>query len=424
MRTRTRNIVQRSRTTAVVPVDVYRYECGGPLIVSAISTPVETFSLDGFDEIIKDGLGKGQSHDCYHRRYSYVTNDTGNVYRFPNAGSPPAVEDYYSDWHVLKDCTSHSSLLSWDVSNVSANPPRWTINVAPDEAALKASVMNKAKALTADVLLNIVEANQIWPSIRSLAGCLPEMAYHWTRHDLRKVIKTASDGYLAWKFGVSPILSDIMSIHRYLPKMKRDIAKHNAGGSYRYAATCNGTASFLPNDATSLYGSVVISKRTQQGLLSAAPNVRYVLVVKPVVKYQTALFASIDSVLSRFASSPASLAWEKIPFSFVVDWFVDLQGALSKLDKMVGFEPYQVISFTRSFSYSLQTQSFIDRYSPCNGTLIQSKMCMSADYKHYERSLVTTGANAIRWSPRFGKNQAGISAALIAQQLFKLRAKR
>jgi hypothetical protein len=33
--------------------------------------------------------------------------------------------------------------------------------------------------------------------------------------------------------------------------------------------------------------------------------------------------------------------------------------------------------------------------------------------------LVSPGANAPTWKPRFGKNQAGITAALIGQQLFK-----
>jgi hypothetical protein len=134
----------------------------------------------------------------------------------------------------------------------------------------------------------------------------------------------------------------------------------------------------------------------------------------------TSFFSKADLFMSRFATSPARLAWEKIPFSFVLDWFVDLKGTLDALDKVVGVEPYQVISFTRSFTYKLATDVFYTRRSPCNGGTYFDRSLGSCDFSHYERIPVSTQQSLLRWSPHFGKNQAAISAALIAQQLARI----
>jgi hypothetical protein len=135
----------------------------------------------------------------------------------------------------------------------------------------------------------------------------------------------------------------------------------------------------------------------------------------------TDFFTKADLFMSRFATSPARLAWEKIPFSFVLDWFVDLKGVLDSLDKLVGIEPYKIMSFTRSFSYQLATDVAITRKSPCNSSILFDRSLGSCTFSHYERIPVAPDRFSVRWQPHFGKNQAAISAALIAQQLARIR---
>jgi hypothetical protein len=270
------------------------------------------------------------------------------------------------------------------------------------------NVLEYARQLKADVLLNVVEANQIWPSIKSLATSLPNMARNW--RDLRNVLKSASGGYLAYKFGVSPILSDLMNVHRYLPRMREDVVRHQKQQARRFSVTaelpCTYTAP-MPN--MGFKGDVV-----------TPPVLRFVLVVKPKTKYHTELFARIDHFVSRFATSPASLAWELVPFSFVVDWFVDLRGVLNAVDNVVGSSPYEIVSFTRSFSYHLESSFQLQNFSACDGTsVIQTWPRCTSEMKHYERSLVSNN-HSISWIPQFGKSQAAISAALISQKLSQL----
>jgi hypothetical protein len=47
------------------------------------------------------------------------------------------------------------------------------------------------------------------------------------------------------------------------------------------------------------------------------------------------------------------------------------------------------------------------------------RVLVTEEYSHYDRSIATMGPLKVTWKPRFGKNQAGISAALISQALSK-----
>jgi hypothetical protein len=310
-----------------------------------------------------------------------------------------------------------STYYGWDVSTPNQLPACWSIALpsSVDELALKDDIIEKAHQLKADVLLDLVEGNQMWPTIVELATCLPNMAKNW--RSIRKVLKTASNAYLAYKFGIRPVISDIMAINRHMVKLKDDMKKHKEGKEYRFSrvkelvTTFNG--GFRPPTG-SLYDHNAI------GSVIDNPVIRYVLVVKPNATYMTPFFQKVDYLLSRFATSPASLAWELVPYSFVVDWFLDLRGVLRSLDNLVGFEPYTVVSFSRSFSYKLGTHWHTENHSPCNGVGLGPWPDGNSQYKLYERSPVTTAGSYPRWQPRFGKNQAGISAALITQKLIKV----
>jgi hypothetical protein len=310
-----------------------------------------------------------------------------------------------------------STYYDWNINTPNILPSCWSIASlsSVDELSLKDDVIEKAHELKADVLLDLIEGNQMWPTIVELATCLPNMARNWK--SIRKVLKTASNAYLAYKFGIKPVISDIMAINRHLPKIQKDLKEHSDGDEHRFSRVRELVASFNGGHRPPV-GSLYVHNAT--GSVIDAPTVRYVLVVKPNVKYMSDFFKKADFVLSRFATSPASLAWELVPFSFVVDWFVDLRSALRSLDNLVGFEPFTVVSFSRSYSYRLGTSWYTENLSPCNLVGLGPWPQGASQYRLYERSPVTTSGSYPRWQPRFGKNQAGISAALITQQLSKL----
>jgi hypothetical protein len=283
---------------------------------------------------------------------------------------------------------------------------------------MKEDVIAKAKQLKADVLLDLVEANQMWPSIRSLATCLPKLARNWS--SVSRIVKTASGSFLAWKFGVSPVLQDVMAINRHLGRLREDLRKHSDGEVMTVTRLAKLPCRFDDTkDVRNRYFGYDADEVVWRGDIFHEPMLRYVLSVKPKIQYKTELFQKLDYALSRFATSPASLAWELVPFSFVFDWFVDIRGALRAVDNSLGFAPYDVVNFSRSLSYNLRTEVDHTYLQTCTGGVLNKVYCGAIMYKHYERFPVSMDTNVFNWKPRFGKNQAGISAALIGQQLTK-----
>jgi hypothetical protein len=284
------------------------------------------------------------------------------------------------------------------------------------DAVATNDVFERASALVADVPLNIIESSQIWPSLRSLTTSLPNMAKNW--RDLRKFIRTGSSGFLAWKFGVSPILNDLSNIAKFAPDIRRQFERHKRSKPTRTSKVYPLNPTFGLNGYSETRNGFTVLLDHYQGIAQGTCEVRYVIVHKPnVPQYQSDAFASLDFVLKRFTTTPAQLAWERIPFSFMLDWFVDVRGALRKVDESLGIKPFDIISSTKSITYSLATDAFKRLRNSKTGGQISDSKTGSVSYKHYERSVLPTGRFWPSWKSRFGKNQAAITAALIGQKL-------
>jgi hypothetical protein len=372
---------------------------------------------------MSDETGKGKSHAVFHRKK--ITNrgqpPTDLSYGVSLGGANYAVETVagQGSFDYPNFQSTFDAYAGWDVSSNTTVPSGWTIDMSGiNESVLKQDVIEKAKALKADVLLNIVEANQIIPSIKSLAGCITQMRRNWKT--IRKFMTTYSGGYLAWKFGISPIISDLTSIAKYGPKLAEDMKRHGDRENERYSVLAKGKWSFNNAPITGgLLGAYPTHQYDPQGGSIESPNIRYVLVVKPKHNWKSDLFKKFDFLCSRFSSSPAELAWEKIPFSFMLDWFVDMRGVLNEINTAVGYSPFEVVSFTRSYSYHCWQSRPFKRFSPCNGSVISSFDVGSVECKHYERTLVSGLGSSLSWKPRFAENQLKITLALLTQGIFK-----
>lgn len=432
MRTRTRTVVEKlvdTYPTAGIHGTQTVFACDGTSTSSPLSVGAYAIPEIWIDERMTDELGKKLQHPVVHRKRRADSSVSANLGTLFVQGvtngyvqMSPEFNEYwrYYGWSYL----GRAGLASFDVNTTLLHtmPSRYstTAITSDHESVLKENCIEKARQLKADVLLNIVEGNQIWPSITSLATCLPQMKQNW--RNVRKMIRTASDSYLAWKFGVSPILSDSMSIMRHLPKLASDMKRHYDQETQRFSAFAIQPVAFDTTPESSTQYGYVAYRWYPRGYVLKDPTVRYVILVKPNQSYRTDLFKRLDYMASRFATSPASFAWEKVPFSFVADWFVDIRGALRTLDKVVGFEPYDVVGFTRSYSYKLATTVSVEHRATCpSNDILVSGPVGTVEFSHYERSHVSMTANLLSWKPRFGKNQAGITAALIGQKLQSLK---
>jgi hypothetical protein len=131
----------------------------------------------------------------------------------------------------------------------------------------------------------------------------------------------------------------------------------------------------------------------------------------------------LDYLLERFvASGPVSLAWELVPFSFVLDWFVDLSAVIGAVDNFLKGSPKGIYDCWWS-EKSVFTCDIVhkDKRMPNHWVSRTHDGVTIADndisyYRRFYLNPVTT----IGLSSRFGKKQAAYSAALLYQLVANL----
>jgi hypothetical protein len=417
------------------------HRCNGtlPTWTESFGTPGTTVNTDYTQETMRDELGKNSKHPVLHRKRTvrlntipygrYVAFDAGTGY------SDTPVHPEYCIYSYRNDLESQTA---FDVNSIVNSPPQWwTVGSPsfPDEVHLKEDVLEKAKGLKADILLDLIEAHQMASFIVPFSQTIPNYRADWKRlrrdrrlvkrialSEVKGIARSVSGNHLMYAFGIAPLVSDLIVVNKALATMARDIRRFVSEEPMRYSSKAEHVAFFtMPKQYGTGVGNGANAILSVEGVGKVAkpPTTRYVLVVKPKRQLLDEALNSIDFLLSRFASSPASLAWELVPFSFVADWFVDLRGILRLLDSAMGFTPYDIVSFTRSYSYAVSASVTGSRINPCNGTPLYIYPAGQVEFKHYERSLVTDKSYWPVWKPRFGNNQMAISASLITQMLLK-----
>jgi hypothetical protein len=292
-----------------------------------------------------------------------------------------------------------------------------------------------------DSLLNLLETQQLQSSLKGifsflkrllmLKGAKRQRIYFnqkgqkaTGRIDAPFVnLRDIANLHLGWSFGFAPLIDDLRKISRALPKLRKDLAKlaRNSTKPYTVTRRCEGEVSFNPT-GTSGYGSSPTGKWTEE-LKILVPPVRIAGVRgRRTIEYNLEEFQQLDYLISRFiATGPVTLVWERVPFSFVIDWFIDLTGLLEKLDNTLASRG-KVID--RSWS---SDKHEVTLYCICNEddnepTPYDGEPIASMVTKYYHRKPAVAD-HTVSSSGRFGKKQAGLSLSLFYQMVANLRSR-
>lgn len=123
--------------------------------------------------------------------------------------------------------------------------------------------------------------------------------------------KTLANGYLEWKYGWKPILTDIYDI-------ANESVRYVLNKIERYKAVVSLPIEDQYSYTVTIYGCPVPVTVTVKGKASCTLCVR---------------LSVPDFDLSRWTSlNAASITWELIPYSFVADWFYDVGSYLRGLE--------------------------------------------------------------------------------------------
>jgi hypothetical protein len=215
-----------------------------------------------------------------------------------------------------------------------------------------------------------------------------------------KAVKGTAEAHLTYNFGIAPTINDSVGLLTALYDWKRRIASLRKGVNKVHTLKCGQRAG---GEARSLHipvredgrciwnGSVVCPRGTSYGWdVSYHKNVIYRTCVQYTYTWPEALWGWEEKVGSFLASigfkGGWSSAWEKIPFSFVIDWFINTDKLFKKigLDRAGGYDVTvrileQIVSRKE---FATRTWSYLDccaRGSASSTTSLYERSLMGLD---------------------------------------------
>jgi hypothetical protein len=421
---------QTTGSTSVTAIaDYWRTLNGGtPFLRDATGNWQETIS---FEEIVDDD-SKGRRFKAVHHNKYASTRFSGNNDVLTINGNQVYVS---TGDHTLFDTFGYGQGHFMSTANILAS---WPVT---DEALIRSTLDAFYNENEVDTLLNVVEAPQMVDSTRSLYQKIigAKNVGFLSRKRLMKLMQSSgraelsflSGGYLYYKFGVAPIVSDMNkisnSVSTYKSKLESVIRK--AGQEITVHRSCQGTIGLNPNN---LPGYPDYGTSNDTGKFWTVNGIYPVNQPKKICtirgirshQYNSRSFQTLDNLIKRFGSSgPASFLWERIPFSFVVDWFLDLSGVLNYLDNTLTGSTKKVTDACISHSWGAVCRIDKLRYAPNVVSNYDNTQIAVVELKSYQRNPIQPTVS-VGLSGRFGKNQVGITAALIGQMAANLKGKR
>ncbi len=219
--------------------------------------------------------------------------------------------------------------------------------------------------------------------------------------------KDVANGYLQFKYGWNPLVSDVFKaadeslriVFNELRKFKAEV-RIPRDGTYQvvYPSVFNAV-------------NVPVSRNAGKGKTYAGCTIGLALAIPP---------SSFQ--LDRWTSmNPVSLAWELIPYSFVVDWFVDIGSTLRNVETACLYNAAFKWGYVSEINRLEADDSILSHRERINATQERELYSVTAKVKHiqFNRSLLSTYPFPRRPTVKvdLGSSQLFSAAALLRQLL-------
>jgi hypothetical protein len=399
---------------------------------SGVTPPVVMF---GDSETIHDDPSKGRhAKEVLHTkriisRNSYPVEKYGNATQSFECTEAPGLKGsaHWRAWSNYGDVYPENIQVNWDV---------------PDETLIRQCLGDFNQLNDVNSLLNAVEAPQFTSGLKSLYDNVNAPVYKGSMSPklaMRslKTTKLLTGGYLYYQFGIAPVIADMRKLSKATTTYSRQLKKaiSTAGTAVSVHRTIKGT--FGPNLVPGTlglpygYGSPLSNGTFWSASINHLELPTKIVTIRGVRvrKYETEWFQKLDYLASRFGSTgPASFAWERIPFSFVADWFLDTSAVLGAMDNFLTGSSKNILDATLSTKWSCLAGAVKHKYNNTVYSTLDGQQTAQTELSYYHRKpiqpTVSVGLNR-----RFGKNKAlsggqlSLAAALVGQLSASLASK-
>jgi len=405
--------------------------------------------------IIDESIKAHRIKACTHTKTEYVFND---VQHFDYAGYDPtnAVQPGRYRWAFHGPYALQVGLCGptnwWRLPRAVDLAINWEQS---DEALMAAAMARFHDGNEVDNFTNIRESGQTVDMIRGLGDTwrtsllwMPSrrllkrgtLVPDWSRalkfysgkvqKMLRELPSAIANGYLAYSFGVAPLVSDMRKMARAMETLESDMNRATRRTSRRTAhASCGASLDVIHLESEGNYAGPVgtasdYSWRLKLSNEFVAKKVATV-VGKDYTHYNTKVFRNLDYMMRRFLSAgPASALWEAIPYSFVLDWFVNSSAVIDSLDNTLTGGKRVITDGCISTKYDYLGTASVLQPKSTNTHVVVSGVD-GVEWGHSRHSSYHRVPFApsfwVGKSGRFGKKQASLLGALLHQRVASLK---
>ena len=318
----------------------------------------------------KDVVWDGESIDFSYPRFKNCKNERSDL------GFLPGLEFTHHDWNTNHGVKVNDIFYAFHGNFILTDRLPTTIARASSlgyvkspfsfESSSAATLALKQKLLTDNALLNFREVFSVLTFFAELKDIksLPKLLRKWTKttHDV-------SDKFLGISFGVLPFYSDLMSIMQRLNNLGSAIDEWNAAAqecnTRAYHVTVPLGAGLGDETAPGVFVNDVnfVSSYSVAGgnpcpVIARTISVQHVKCKAHLYLIPRAIPQHLIGELKRRiwgTNTFLSTAWELVPFSFVVDWFLKIGSIINEFEKAEPLLQYRILNA----GYSLKVDTHV-----------------------------------------------------------------
>lgn len=340
---------------------------------------------------------------------------------------PPFNKAVISDWEPLDNS------VVWEVGTPPLVLPYEELAI--DNQALHDFAWDLFHKASAQIPEQMSVANFLWdlPEAKNLLSAFKGMRK--TIRRIKSVLNRGSGAFLSYQYGIKPMLSDIKGLATFYTATKKRIAflRKTQGKTFRVRlsrriiddpqpdpngdGTLEAAGTWFYSSSDVAYG---ISEPANWVYRLGPSLTRYVGCVS--VENRLTGLESLENQLDAYAAAlglnnPTKVIWDKIPFSFLLEYFVNLDNLFHDLANNPVANPFDGQLVVREGWYSVKRIQRIDvwrpvptGYLPCSA---KYERMASVWNKQYIRNEGLPLGSYISWKGDLSSLQRALMAALL-----------